>query len=438
MSTPSQPIPRIFVSHSHQDDAFTARLVADLRATGADVWVDTDKITYNDFVQHISDGLANRDWLVLVQTPDALRSPWVRTEVNAALNMSLQGRMRGVIPILAKACDPADVPTLWSTLQYYDATHDYNAAVKKLLAVLGLSTPIVTAPPATPTPSSPATPRARPAAPRSPAPSIPLDRFPPRLADLGFTAHVKDGVAYILPPLCPVLAGPFLIGSDKHRDPQAFDDEQPQHTVTLPAYQIARYPVTVAEYACFVRAGHAAPPQGPYGVDWATQLQHLDHPITCVSWRDAVAYAAWLTQRTSQHWRLPSEAEWEKAARGADGRIYPWGDTFDASCCNTRESGSRTTTPVGRYPTGTSSYDVQDMVGNVWEWTSTLFKPYKYSQSDGREAANSTEDRVLRGGSWNSYARIARAARRYHNWPPSLDADYGFRLAMTAPVQAGS
>src|SRR5690349_13367624 len=200
MSTPSHStpaIPRIFVSHSHQDDAFTARLVADLRATGADVWVDTDKITYNDFVQHISDGLANRDWLVLVQTPDALRSPWVRTEVNAALNMSLQGRMRGVIPVLAKACDPADMPALWSTLQYYDATRDYNATVKKLLAVLGLSAPIVAASLAVPAPSAPATPPARPVAPRSPAPSIPPTNFPPRLSDLGFTAHSKDGVTYI-------------------------------------------------------------------------------------------------------------------------------------------------------------------------------------------------------------------------------------------------
>jgi toxoflavin biosynthesis protein ToxD len=438
MSTPSPAIPRIFVSHSHQDDAFTARLVADLRATGADVWVDTDKITYNDFVQHISDGLANRDWLVLVQTPDALRSPWVRTEVNAALNMSLQGRMRGVIPVLAKACDPADMPALWSTLQYYDATRDYNTAVKKLLAVLGLSAPTAT-PLAASAPSAPTSPQARPAArPPSPAPSIPPDRFPPRLAGLGFTAHSNDGVEYILPPLCPIPAGPFLMGSDLWRDPNSGSDEQPQHSITLPAYQIARYPVTVAEYACFVRVGYAAPVEGFLGVDWDTQLQHLDHPITCVSWHDAVAYAAWLTQRTGQHWRLPSEAEWEKAARGADGRIYPWGDTFDASRCNTRESGRRSTTPAGRYPTGTSSYDVQDMVGNVWEWTSTIFKSYHYNQSDGREAANSTDDRVLRGGSWNSYARIARAARRYHNWPPSLDADYGFRLAAAAPVQVGS
>jgi formylglycine-generating enzyme required for sulfatase activity len=167
------------------------------------------------------------------------------------------------------------------------------------------------------------------------------------------------------------------MGSDPKRDSQAEDCEKPQHRVTPAAFQIGRYPVTVAEYACFVRAGHAAPQRGTYRpITWDDQLKRLDHPVVCVTWHDAVAYAAWLAKLTGQSWRLPTEAEWEKAARGTDGRIYPWGDAFDKARCNVSESGIGTTTPVGSYPNGASPYGAQDMAGSVWEWASSLFKPY--------------------------------------------------------------
>ena len=176
--------------------------------------------------------------------------------------------------------------------------------------------------------------------------------------------------------------------------------------MTLGAYQIARYPVTVAEYACFVRATGRVAPIGEDGkqwqVSWQTQLrERLEHPVVMVSWQDAVAYAKWLAERTGQVWRLPSEAEWEKSARGTDGRLYPWGDAFDASRCNTSEGKKGTTNSVGNYPSGASPYGALDMAGNVWERTSTLFKPYPYVATDGRERAESTENRVLRGGSWD-------------------------------------
>src|SRR6476620_6121288 len=117
----------VFISHHHseEEDRFTSRLVTDLEIAGADVWVDDVRITSDDFIQKINEGLVGRQWLVLVMTPDALRSPWVQTEVNAALNQVRKGRMFGVIPMMAEPCDDADIPPLLDALHRYDATRNY-------------------------------------------------------------------------------------------------------------------------------------------------------------------------------------------------------------------------------------------------------------------------------------------------------------------------
>jgi formylglycine-generating enzyme required for sulfatase activity len=153
-----------------------------------------------------------------------------------------------------------------------------------------------------------------------------------------------------------------------------------------------------------------------------------------VSWRDAVAYAAWLAQLTGQPWRLPTEAEWEKAARydpaTRASRVYPWGDTFDQSRANTSGSGRGTTTPVDSYPGGASPCGAQDMAGNVWEWTSSLYKNYPYNVGDGRERADATDNRVLRGGSWLNDPASSRAAYRLDDDPSLAGADVGFRVVV--------
>jgi hypothetical protein len=134
---------RVFVSHHHspEENAFTAQLVAALERAGADVWVDTERIPSGDFVRKINEGLSGRQWLVLVMTPDALRSPWVQTEVNAAVNQVNAGHMLGVIPFVAQACDERDIPPLWANLQRYNAILDYQAALSGLLRALGLRAP---------------------------------------------------------------------------------------------------------------------------------------------------------------------------------------------------------------------------------------------------------------------------------------------------------
>ena len=225
------------------------------------------------------------------------------------------------------------------------------------------------------------------------------------------------------PEMILIPAGEFLMGSDPEKDKHAWDREQPQHTLYLPDYTIAKTPVTNAQYAEFVRdAGIVNPPE--HWRKGELPPDKLDHPVVYVSWHDAVAYCDWLADVTGKPYRLPSEAEWEKAARGTNGRIYPWGNRwYPGWCdthCNTLEGGVRGTTPVERYPRGASPYGVLDMAGNVREWTRSLWgqegeEPdfeYPYDPQDGRENPEAGDDvrRVVRGGSWN-------------------DGRYGFRCA---------
>jgi formylglycine-generating enzyme required for sulfatase activity len=220
--------------------------------------------------------------------------------------------------------------------------------------------------------------------------------------------------------------GPFLMGSDKDRDPGAYEDELPQHQVTLPGYWIGRYPVTVAQFGTFVEASGYKPTK-------ADSLRgDYNHPVTWVTWHDAVAYCRWLSQKTGLPVTLPSEAEWEKAARGTDGRIYPWGNgSPDESRCN---FGFNTigTTPVGRYsPQGDSPYGCADMAGNVWEWTRSHFKEYPYNAEDGREDSEAKDTRVLRGGSCiYESVRLVRCASRRRSSPNLWYRNRGFRVVV--------
>jgi formylglycine-generating enzyme required for sulfatase activity len=188
-------------------------------------------------------------------------------------------------------------------------------------------------------------------------------------------------------------------------------------------------PVTNAQYAPFVQAtfrtpGHWEARKPPRG--------KADHPVVNVSWDDAVAYCDWLAGVTGKPYRLPSEAEWEKGARGTDGRIYPWGDEWDAGRCNTEEAGVGDTTPVGAYPRGRSPYGLLDMTGNVWEWTRSLYKGYPYDPEDGREDLDASGNRAWRGGCWLNVRRNVRCAVRIIGRPGSFLDRVGFRVVLPA------
>jgi formylglycine-generating enzyme required for sulfatase activity len=278
-----------------------------------------------------------------------------------------------------------------------------------------------------------------------------------------------------------VPAGTFLMGTREEDIPTLlerfggergwYEQETPQHPVDLPAYYVARYPVTVVQFRAFVEAGGYRQPRywqeaqtagvwrdgrvkgwlddeprdTPY--DFGEPFNLPNHPVVGMTWYEAVAHCRWLTEQLQarestpeplakrlreEGWRarLPTEAEWEKAARGTDGRIFPRGDEPDPNRANYRDTGIGATSTVGCFPGGASPYGVLDMSGNVWEWCHSLYKPYPYDPKDGREDPESKDPRVLRGGAFLDSQGYVRCASRDWDFPDGRGGVIGFRVVV--------
>lgn len=209
-----------------------------------------------------------------------------------------------------------------------------------------------------------------------------------------------------------------------------FLSEQPQHMVSLPAYEIGRVPVTNQEYHQFAWSSGHPLPRDWIGFHYPEAM--AAHPVVGITKSDALAYCQWISAQTRMNFRLPTEAEWERAARGVDTRLYPWGEEFDPWRCNTDEGGKRETTEVGVYsPSGDSPWGVADMAGNVWEWTASLLQPYPYNPNDGREDPERKGRAVIRGGSWYYSRKLARCTAREGALHTFTSPALGFRLART-------
>jgi formylglycine-generating enzyme required for sulfatase activity len=221
------------------------------------------------------------------------------------------------------------------------------------------------------------------------------------------------------PGMVYVTAGEFIMGSD-----EGGSNEQPVHAVYLDAFYIDKTEVTNVQYRACVEAGACDPPGKTTYYDNA---EYAQHPVVFVSWNDADAYCRWAGKR------LPTEAEWEKAARGTDGRTYPWGEGID--CDHAQYSGcGGGTVPVGSKPKGVSPYGALDMAGNVWEWVVDWYDSGYYSRSPGRNppGPDSGWYRVLRGGSWYDVQGDARCAVRFLYNPWIRFNDVGFRCARSS------
>ena len=246
------------------------------------------------------------------------------------------------------------------------------------------------------------------------------------------------------PAMIEIPAGEFLMGTSDDNikllqlresdwayewsDNDLFIAEQPQHTVSLQAFEIAKYPVTNADYHSFVSDAGYRLPRNWIGFTFREDTE--DHPVVGVSKIDAEAFIEWLNQKTGMKYKLPTEAEWERSARGSDGRIYPWGNTFDPWRCNTAESVKKGTTPVGFYsPSGDSVCGAADMVGNVWEWTQSLFVQYPYVPNVNKEEGKAVGRYVVRGGAWYYTRKLARCSAREGILANHLSPSIGFRLA---------
>jgi formylglycine-generating enzyme required for sulfatase activity len=163
-------------------------------------------------------------------------------------------------------------------------------------------------------------------------------------------------------------------------------------------------------------------------------FNNLAQPVVGICWFEARAYCAWLSAQTGQTFRLPTEVEWEAAARGVQRRRYAFGDDFDATRCNTFETHIRHTTPIGVFPGGQTPEGVVDMTGNTWDWTSSLYTPYPYDAADGREAPSPPgARRVVRGGSWRNDQDVARASYRDDSAPGLRDNAVGLRVVRSSP-----
>jgi formylglycine-generating enzyme required for sulfatase activity len=235
--------------------------------------------------------------------------------------------------------------------------------------------------------------------------------------------------------------GDFIMGS-KDNDPLALEIEKPQHQVELPYdFYIGCYPVTNSQYNQFIVATQ---PSNSSPNNWQ---KRPDHPAANITWHSARDFCQWLNQtigkKLPENWqfRLPTEAEWEKAARGKHGNEWPWGNEWDSSHCNSQESGEDRVIRVGIYsPGGDSPYGAADMAGNVWEWTLSLWgrdisKPeykYPYLPMDRREkiTAGNNVCRVLRGGSFQDTCQSVRCSARRGGFPLMGWPSSGFRVAV--------
>jgi formylglycine-generating enzyme required for sulfatase activity len=371
--------PTVFISYSHADSHFVDNLAKRLKSTGVDVWIDKWKIKVGDSITgKIDEGIGASDYLIIVLSRSSIKSKWVREELNTALVRNVEVEKGAfILPVLKEDCE---IPSLLQHRKYANYKDDPERGFREIIEVIS-----------------------------------PHRDFEPEMV------------------LIP--AGEFLMGSDAQKDKNAGANEQPQHRVYVSEFYISKYPITNLEYHYFFRATGYTVPGGFFESLYGRSGEN--HPVTNVSWDDATAYCLWLATETGKPFHLPTEAEWEKAARGRDGRIYPWGNDWDPAKCNSFEGGVGRTTPVGKYsPEGDSPYGVADMASNVWEWCADWYDGEEYKRRSGTvvkdpRGPKKGSDRVLRGGSRHSNQGHARCTYRLRYEPDRLYDYVGFRVVVS-------
>jgi formylglycine-generating enzyme required for sulfatase activity len=402
----SKRVLRVFLCHASGDKPAVRALYQRLCAEGIDAWLDEEKLLPGqDWQLEIPKAVRDSDVVIVCLSRGSItKAGYVQKEIKFALDVADEQPEGAIflIPARLEECQVPDRLNRWQWVSLFEE-RGYDRLMRALQSragALGISISPVAI---------------RPVSTKSAQRSVAAKPVLPGV-------KVFSGIEFVRVP-----KGKFIMGS-KDDNELALDSEKPQHTVEIPYnYWVARYPVTNEQFKKFVEATKH---EHEWVGDWKSKP---DYPVVNVSWHDAMAYCKWLNEALRGEMgdgvvRLPTEAEWEKAARGERGNEWPWGNEFDKTKCNSREGGKGGTTPVGAYsPQGDSPYGAADMAGNVWEWCHSIYKPYPYQPDDGRESESESDTRVLRGGSFFCVARLVRGALRDRPVPGYWGTDRGFR-----------
>jgi len=452
----------IFVSYSHKDTKYAHQLAEILKEKGFEVWIDARLDYGSRWPTEIQKQLDSCGAFIVVMSPRSFASEWVQNELNRAKRI-----VKPIFPLLLEGDGPwlsvestqfVDVrggkfpdAKFYSTLERVTPRSEGQASphstdkpapvirttgptrklnLPALFAVIGVLAVIILgvvlfqgnrSPNTTETPESmPATTLPNEViATEPPEDVVPTETVPPAITAPQNELVDAKGAAMVLVP-----AGNFISGSDT-----GYDDEKPVHTVYLDDYYIDKYEVTNALYKACVEAGVCRTPDrtGSFRRDsYYADPQFDDYPVVFVDWSDAKAYCVW------RGIDLPTEAQWEKAARGTDGRTYPWGSSIDGTLANYNDT-VQDTTEVGSYENGKSFYGAYDMAGNAWEWVADWYSNTYYLNTPltNPSGPSTGEYHVLRGGSWHDDERILRTSNRgWSQLEYFYNVDFGFRCAM--------
>ena len=443
-NTPGQDgfdMTQVFLSYSRKDISFIGRLAADLKNAGIDVWYDVSRIAGGArWRSEIENALRNSQYVIVVLSPDSIVSEWVEREFLFSSNLR-----RKVIPLMYRACE---LPLNYVDLNYIDVQGDnYGRNFGELLKALNADSTVSTLPSSRAEADSfpwkrqyllmgggallaavllgslllrgsfapGPTPTEGLLTPTLTAILVSATPAPPEITD-------AQGVDMVLVP-----AGTFILGSNIGNF-----NERPPHEVELDAFYIDIYEVTNSAYEACVDTGKCTSPGlnalGAFLTSYYDDPQYADYPVVYVNWFQARKYCEW---RGAE---LPTEAQWEKAARGTDGPTYPWGPYI--TCIRANYGGcTNLTSAVGSFQEGVSPYEVYDMAGNVWEWVADWYSDTYYQTSPFPANPQGPADgqfRVLRGGSFVDDENSQRSSHRQGELPEQFNWNIGFRCARDA------
>lgn len=432
MTATNRPL-RVFLCHSSNDKPAVRELYQKLRAEPwIQPWLDEEELfPGDDWNLEIQRAIRETDAIIVCLSKGSItKEGYVQREIKTALDYSDEKPERTVyiIPVRLEECKPPERLSKWQYADYFEGQRErsldrlFKSLKKRARSLVLLD-------------KEQSNTQQRRTIPNKLTRNLPDNPTEDWIIKNKIT--ISNGMEFMRVP-----AGEFLMGSENN-----FDDERPEHIVNIPYdYWIARHPVTNKYFYEFSQPKNIEDVTSWDVADWHEWENLVGRiPVAQVSWERANEYCAWINKLIKNKlpsgltFRLPTEAEWEKASRGSDGRLYPWGNEFDKRKCNTYEGGEQKATMIGDYsPFGDSPYGCTDMVGNVWEWIHSLYMPYPYTVNDGRENKDISGVRVLRGGSFVNSERVSRCTTRNSNGLLGSigygDINRGFRICLAPPL----